>query len=185
MRRRSALLSLLLLPGSLALATAVAAGGMAIITVTDVPPEPTPGEDTTIGFLVMQHGETAVSWPKITLVATESSSGTVVLAPSRAEGGPGEYVSSIVFPTAGDWRLTFDSPDLQMEGSALVHVPEPVVAAPVVSSASETAAAATPATDDVLPIVVALAFIAVAMGVAGLALRGRRQPKDIHAPAGS
>jgi hypothetical protein len=184
MRRRSALLSLLLLPGSLALATAVAAGGMAIITVTDVPPEPTPGEDTTIGFLVMQHGETAVSWPKITLVATESSSGTVVLAPSRAEGGPGEYVSSIVFPTAGDWRLTFDSRDLQMEGSALVHVPEPVVAAPVVSSASETAAAAPPATD-VLPIVVALASVAVAMGVAGLALRGRRQPKDIHAPAGS
>jgi hypothetical protein len=184
MRRRSPLLSLLLLPGSLALATAVAAGGMAIITVTDVPPEPTPGEDTTIGFLVMQHGETAVSWPKITLVATESSSGTVVLAPSRAEGGPGEYVSSIVFPTAGDWRLTFDSRDLQMEGSALVHVPEPVVAAPVVSSASETATAATPATD-VLPIVVALASVAVAMGVAGLALRGRRQPKDIHAPAGS
>jgi hypothetical protein len=184
MRRRSPLLSLLLLPGSLALATAVAAGGMAIITVTDVPPEPTPGEDTTIGFLVMQHGETAVSWPKITLVATESSSGTVVLAPSRAEGGPGEYVSSIVFPTAGDWRLTFDSRDLQMEGSAIVHVPEPVVAAPVVSSASETATAATPATD-VLPIVVALASVAVAMGVAGLALRGRRQPKDIHAPAGS
>jgi hypothetical protein len=184
MRRRSPLLSLLLLPGSLALATAVAAGGMAIITVTDVPPEPTPGEDTTIGFLVMQHGETAVSWPKITLVATESSSWTVVLAPSRAEGGPGEYVSSIVFPTAGDWRLTFDSRDLQMEGSAIVHVPEPVVAAPVVSSASETATAATPATD-VLPIVVALASVAVAMGVAGLALRGRRQPKDIHAPAGS
>jgi hypothetical protein len=184
MRRRSALLSLLLLPGSLALATAAAAGGMAIITVTDVPPEPVPGEDTTIGFLVMQHGETAVSWPKITLVATESSSGTVVLAPSRAEGGPGEYVSSIVFPTAGDWRLTFDSPDLYMEGSAIVHVPEPVAAAPAVSTVSETAAVATPAAD-VLPVVLGLSFIAVAMAVAGLALRGRRQPKDIHAPARS
>src|SRR5215203_644506 len=139
MRRRSALLPLLLLSGSLTLVTAVWAGGMAIITVTDVPPEPTPGETTTIGFLVMQHGETAVSWPEITVVATETTAGTVVLAPSRAEGGPGEYVSTIIFPTAGAWRLTFDSPDLYMEGTAVLHVSGPVGAAPAVSTASETA----------------------------------------------
>ena len=184
MRRRSALLPLLLLSGSLVLATAVFAGGMAIVTVTDVPPEPTPGEETTIGLMVMQHGETAVSWPRITVIATEVGSGTVVESPAEAKGAPGAYVASIVLPAAGDWRLTFDSPDLYMEGSAVLHVPEPVAAAPAVSTASVTAATGGPAAD-VLPVVVGLSFIALALAVTGLVLRGRRQPKDIHAPARS
>src|SRR5688500_7229114 len=173
MRRRSAVLPLLLLSGSLVLATAVSAGGMAIVTVTDVPPEPTPGEETTIGLMVMQHGETAVSWPRITVIATEVDSGTVVQAPAEAEGPPGAYVASIVLPAAGDWRLTFDSPDLYMEGSTVLHVPEPVAAAPVVSTASETSAAVA-GQEEMLPVVLGLSFIAVAMAAVGLVLRGRR-----------
>jgi hypothetical protein len=149
--------------GTLALATAALAGGWAQVTFTDAPVDPPAGVGTPIGFRVMQHGQTPVSWPEITVVATDSESGVVVRAAARAEGPTGQYVATINFPTEGDWTLTFESSDLIMEGTATMQV-SPATATP-------TSPAATP---DPTPFGIAAA-VGLALLVGGaLALRLRR-----------
>ncbi len=175
MRRRTASL---LLPcialAALIGATAVAAGGMAVITVTDVPADPPAGEETAIGFTVMQHGVTPVSWPRITVVATDAASGAVVRAEASAEGPTGAYVATIVFPTAGDWTLTFDSTDLFMEGSTVLRVAPGVAAPPAaVTPGTPVAIADAAPAPDMTPALIAL-LVGVLMLAAGLLLRGRR-----------
>ncbi len=177
MRRRRP--SLLLVPFALAIlvgagATAVAAGGMAVITVTDAPADPPAGEATTIGFTVMQHGVTAVSWPRITVVATDAATGTVVRAEARAEGPTGSYVATLTFPAAGAWTLTFDSTDFMMEGSTVLRVAPAVDAPPAAVPPAEpvmVAEVAPPA--DSTPALIAL-LVGLLMLATGLGLRSRR-----------
>ena len=170
MRRRLVLMPLMLL-GSLALATGALAGAWAQVTLTDPPVvDPPAGVETPIGLNVMQHGKTAVSWPKLTVVATDSDSGAVVRVKALAEGPVGSYVARIVFPTAGDWTLTFESNDLSMEGTAIMQV-TPAVAAPAAVTPSAPSPTPTP---DLTPFgLVAALGIALMVG-GGLALRGRR-----------
>ena len=54
------------------------------------------------------------SWPNLTVVATDTATGTVVRTEAQAQGPVGTYVATIVFPTAGDWTLTFESTELEM-----------------------------------------------------------------------
>jgi hypothetical protein len=173
-RRARLLLRAVLLGASLAWAATVTAGAMAVVTLTDVPADPPAGEDVALGFTVMQHGETPVSWPTITVLATESSTGDVVRAPSKPEGPTGSYVATIVFPTEGRWTLTFESTDLYMEGSASIRVAPPLTApvAPIAPAATESAPAG-----DLGPAIVVLG-LSVILLVAGLSLRGRRVRSD-------
>jgi hypothetical protein len=178
-RRTRSLLPAVLLGAGLTWAATVTAGSMAVVTVTDVPADPPAGEDVALGFTVMQHGETPVSWPTITVLATEASTGDVVRAPSTPEGPTGSYVATIVFPTEGRWTLTFESTDLYMEGSATIRVAPPL-AAPVTAS-SPTATEAAPVVD-LAPVIIALA-LSVILLVVGLSLRGRRVRADGRASA--
>lgn len=163
MRRRFAPILLMLL-GSLALATGALAGAWAQVTLTDPPAvDPPAGTETPIGLNVMQHGRTAVSWPNLTVVATDSDSGAVVRVKALAEGPVGSYIARIVFPTAGDWTLTFESNDLGMEGTAVLQV----------TPASAIAPSPTPAPDLAPFGLVAALGVALLVG-GGLALRGRR-----------
>ena len=169
MRRRLALMPLLLL-GSLALATGALAGGWAQVTLTDPPVvDPPAGVETPIGLTVMQHGKTAVSWPKLTVVATDTDSGAVVRVKAIAEGSVGGYVAKIVFPNAGKWTLTFESTDLGMEGTATLLVTPPATIAPPAVTPPSPAPA-----PDLTPFgLVAALGIALMVG-GGLAMRGRR-----------
>jgi hypothetical protein len=173
-RRSRLLLPAVLLGASLAWAATVAAGAMAVVTVTDVPADPPAGEDVALGFTVLQHGETPVSWPTITVLATESTTGDVVRAPATPEGPTGSYVATIVLPTEGRWTLTFESTDLYMEGSATIRVAPPLAApvVPIAPAVTESAPAA-----DIGPAAIALA-LSVILLVAGLSLRGRRVRAD-------
>ena len=153
---------------SLVLATAAGAGGWAQVTVTNAPTDPPAGGGTPIELSVLQHGVTPVSWPTLTVVATDATSGTVVRADAKAEGAEGTYVASIVFPTAGNWNLTFESAELDMSGSAAVSVAPPGVAA-------QPAAATTAASNfDAAPLLFLLIAAAVALAIAGFAFKGRR-----------
>ena len=169
MRRRFALIPLLLL-ASLALATGGLAGGWAQVTLTDPPVvDPPAGVETPIGLTVMQHGKTAVSWPSLTVVATDSDSGAVVRVKAIAEGPVGAYVAKIVFPNAGKWTLTFESNDLSMEGTATFLVTPAAALAPAAMTPSSPAPA-----PDLTPFgLVAALGVALLVG-GGLALRGRR-----------
>lgn len=170
MRRRSRPLLLALL-ASLAATANVLGGGWAQVTVTDVPADLTAETETVIGMTVMQHGETAVSWPTLTVVATDADSGAVVRADARPSGPVGAYVARITFPVAGTWTLAFESRDLIMEGGASIPVGPPTTAVAVSSATPSTGVA------DMAPQgLAALLGIALLAG-AWLMIRGRRSPR--------
>ena len=170
MRPRSLALPMALLAASV-LASVAVAGGWAQVTAKNVAVDPPAGEAATIGLSVLQHGVTPVSWPRLTVVATDTASGAVVRAEATASGPEGSYSVKIVFPNAGEWRLTFESADLVMEGSAPIRIAPPVTAAPGTGTPVAQAF-------DVMPLVLALLAVVVVAGVAGLALRGRGASAD-------
>jgi hypothetical protein len=168
MRRSTLAIPIALLAG-LVLATGAVAGGWATVAVTDPPSDPPAGAGTTIELEVLQHGQTAVSWPTLTVIATDDVTGDSFRTPAQAAGPTGRYLATLTFPTEGRWTLTFDSSDLIMEGSATLQV------VPAVSpQAPATAPLASPA-PTVDPALLALAATVILAVVAAgvLAIRGR------------
>lgn len=167
MRHRSIALSLALL-ATFAVASVAASGGWAQVSAINIPVDPPAGEQATIQLNVLQHGVTPVSWPGLTVVATDATSGAVIRAAATASGPEGSYVATLVFPSAGEWTLTFESADLIMEGAAAMHVAPPVVAAPATGTAPATASAF-----DVMPLLLALLAGFAALAIGGVVLRNR------------
>jgi hypothetical protein len=173
MRSRSAspfVAAILAVTAMLLAASVAVAGGWAQVTAKTVPVDPPAGEETSISLSMLQHGKTPVSWPKLTVIATDKISGAVVSAQATASGPEGTYIVKLTFPTAGDWTLSYSSPDLMMEGTAAVKVAAPVAAPAVTTPATE----ATPAFD-VMPLIAALSILVV-LGVAWLLTHGRSTP---------
>ena len=155
----------------LALTTAVLAGGWAQVTVQDPPVDPPVGGETTINLEVLQHGVTAVSWPALTVVATNTDSGDVMRTKAEAEGPEGNYVATLSFPSAGEWTLTYESPELVMEGSLAMNVAPAVVAAAPATATSATTSGAGP---DLMPLALVLLGAVLAVAIGGLLLRRAR-----------
>ena len=155
----------------LSIASVAAAGGWAQVTAKDMPADPPAGAETTIGLSMLQHGVTPVSWPRLTVIATNAASGAVVRAEAQATGPEGSYVVKITFPSAGQWSLTYESGDLDMEGSTPIRIAAPVAATPGATQAF-----------DVLPLLfAALAAVALLAIGSGLILRGRGAPAETPA----
>jgi hypothetical protein len=178
MRRRSVAIPIALLAGLLLSGGAIA-GGWATVALTEVHDDPPAGAGTSGEFDVRQHGDTAFSWPSLTVIATNDSTGDSFRAPATAEGPTGRYVATLTFPTEGEWTLTFDSKDLIMEGTARLQVaaavaPQAPAAAPLPS--------ATPAPGPAAIGLAALVIAAIVVGTA-LAIRGRRSGR-VDGPAG-
>jgi len=152
-------------------ATSVAlAGGWATVSAQNVPVDPPAGEEISITLKMLQHGKTPVSWPGLTVIATDKASGAVVAAQATASGPEGTYVVKLSLPTAGNWVLSYSSPDLMMEGTAAVRVAA-AVAAPA-NANTTPATQATQATDVMLPLLAVLAIFAVLAGGVLLVRRG-------------
>jgi hypothetical protein len=153
---------------SLVLASVALAGGWAEVTVKDTPVDPPAGGGTPIELSVLQHGVTPVSWPHLSVIATDAASGAMFKTDAQAKGPEGTYVATIVFPKAGEWTLSFDSPELEMSGTAAINV-TPVVTAP-------QPGAETPATQSLDPVALLGVLISAVLIVAfaGVAIKGRR-----------
>jgi hypothetical protein len=173
MRHRSIALALAVLAAFVATSVAVA-GGWAQVTADNAPVDPPAGEETTIDLEVLQHGVTPVSWPRLTVVATDAASGTVIRTEAKPKGPEGSYAATLTFPSAGEWSLTFESVDLIMQGAAAINVTPPMVAAPGPGTPA-VGAPVDPAPWVVLLVVAMLALIATG----GLALRRRGAPGEI------
>jgi hypothetical protein len=164
---------------SLALATVAVAGGWAQVSARNVPVDPPAGQQTTIDLRVLQHGVTPVSWPRLTIIASDATSGAVVRTQALAKGTEGSYVATIVFPSEGEWTLAFESKDLVMQGSVTMQVAPPVAAAPAGGGAAgQVAPAATGF--DVMPLAFALLGAAVVVAIGGLVLRSRGALRGTH-----
>lgn len=151
---------------ALTLASTALAGGWAQVTVPTLPTDPPAGEETTIELNVLQHGVTAVSWPRITVIATNEATDEVTAAQAKASGPEGHYTAKLTFPGEGEWTISFVSPDLVMDGTATLSVGPLLAAAPAVTAATSSF--------DVLPLalVLMLALFAV-IAIAAVAMRSR------------
>lgn len=155
------------LSSGLVVASTTIAGGWAQVALDRPPVDPPAGTGVEIGFEVRQHGETPVSWPDITVVASNRTSGDVVRTPSTPEGAAGHYVATITFPVEGSWTITFESADLLMSGTASIAVVAPI-------DATQPAPATSPE-----PEPLALGALAALMAAlaGGFILRARRGPR--------
>jgi len=172
-RRRSLAFPFALLLAAFVAGTSVA-GGWAQVTVTDPPVDPPAGAGTTVGLQVMQHGVTPVSWPKLTVVATDKVTGQSISSQATPDGPEGHYVATITFPSAGAWTLTFVSQDLAMSGFADVQVGPALAAAPSAAPATPVATNPAPGSIDPLVWLGIAALAALAIGLVAVGLRGRR-----------
>lgn len=187
MRKLRILLPIVLL---LLLVPAVLAGGWAVITLDEPPGDIRAGEPWTLGFTVLQHGQTPVhdlgdGVPiEPLLVAENPADGRRVEVMATPGKEVGHFTVEVTFPTGGEWTWTiFPNP---LAGETLF---EPLTVLPAVSAAPEKLEAQ-PAAPAVQPAVdggaaslaaglrwAALAVIAAAVALFVIQSRRRAAPQ--------
>jgi hypothetical protein len=143
MRKIGVLLVIALL---LALVPAVLAGGWAVITLDEPPGEIRAGEPWTVGFTVLQHGQTPVhrldpnSPVQPLLVAENPATGRRVEVEATPTKEVGHFVVEVTFPDEGEWTWTiFPNP---LAGETLF---EPLTVLPAAAASGASGAEAAPA----------------------------------------
>lgn len=149
---------------SLLLIIPVFAGGWAIITLDELPTGVVAGEPLTVGFTVLQHGQTPMAGLTPTITATLYKDEHFAVN-AKPEGKPGHYTATLTFPKEGDWSwsiqaFTMDQP-----------MPLLTVAAPTLGSASK-AVRAEPEAPSSSPLLIVRA-LALGIGLIGLVLAFR------------
>jgi hypothetical protein len=172
MRRRLIAVPIAMATTLLLVATALA-GGWASATLDPGAAGPQAGTPTTLGFRVLQHGQTPNSSLTVVVHAASSASGGAVSAAATAQGAAGHYVATLTFPTEGAWTITWTSELDMSASSAPLTVGAAVPAAPVAGPAPTPAPTRAPV-DSVGVLVVGLVLVAIVGGV--IAMRRRRAP---------
>ena len=167
MTRKIGLLLLLVL--LLATAPAALAGGWAIITLDAPPGEIRAGQPWTVGFTVLQHGQSPVhrlddATPiEPLLVARNLDAGRRVEVPATPGGEVGHFTAEVTFPVEGEWTWTILPNPLAGETAF-----EPLNVLPAAPQTATNAAAPQPTAAPALSPADGLRWAAVA--VAGLAV---------------
>jgi mono/diheme cytochrome c family protein len=166
-RSRIALMLALLL--SLIFVIPVFAGGWAIISLDELPTGVVAGEPLTIGFSVLQHGQTPMTGLTPTITVTLPKDDYFVVN-AEPEGKPGHYTAILNFPKEGDWNWSIQA--FTMDQS----MPTLSVAAPAVKTASPPVVnnVSVTASNSILPII---RITALGIGLAGLAFAFRRKSR--------
>jgi hypothetical protein len=100
---RTALLALLIVA---ALPATARAGGWATVEAAAPPAGLNPGEPWRAELLVKQHGVTPLDGlsPTVRIENDAGASRTFRARPAGRAGGPGMYVATVTYPSAGTWR---------------------------------------------------------------------------------
>lgn len=149
MRKFGILLTIALL---LALAPAVLAGGWAVITLDNAPGDIHAGEPWTIGFTVLQHGQTPVHTVfegqpvEPTLIARNPATGERVSAVGTPTEETGHFMLEVTFPSEGEWTWTIEPAPLlgETQFEPLTVLPAAAVAPAQQPVAAEAVAPASP-----------------------------------------
>ena len=138
---------------SLLLIVPAFAGGWAVITLDELPTNVVAGEPLTVGFTVLQHGQTPMTNIDPTVTAKLSASEKVVVQ-AEPQGEPGHYVATLTFPKDGNWEWSIQAFTMDQPMPALS------VAAPGAGTANQPVIKSEPVTTSISPvwIVRALAF---------------------------
>ena len=166
MIRRLASFPMALAGAALLAATVALAGGWATVTLDPGTAGPQAGTSTTLGFLVLQHGQTPNSSLSVVVHGSSAGRGSVSAA-ATPSGEVGHYVAIVTFPSEGAWTISWTS-ELDMSGStATLHV-DPAGAAPAVAAPGAPVGSPSPAMSalptDTLALVVGLVLVAAVLG---------------------
>ena len=99
--------SLVLVALIAASAAGLSAGGWSVITLNDFPDYAMAGKPLTLTFTVRQHGNNLVTGLKPVIRASVAG-GTALVVHAKPTSNPGEYSTSLVLDTVGDWAITID-----------------------------------------------------------------------------
>jgi hypothetical protein len=146
------------------------AGGWAVITLDELPGEVVAGEPLTIGFTVLQHGQTPLAGltPIITANLHKDTEFTVI---AEEEGKPGHYTATLTFPKDGEWSWSVQAFTMDQK------MPMLTVAAAPAAIANPPPAVAEPAAPLASPMFIAsLAVLALGLGSAFVGYRRRSRP---------
>lgn len=100
----------------LALAIPVLAGGWAeIVADAQTTEPPVEGQPVTVGFLVLQHGETPAGWETPTVHFTNASTGETINIVATNDRDDGHFAATLVLPDAGYWSWQVTLGDLESE----------------------------------------------------------------------
>jgi hypothetical protein len=91
---------------ALTVPTLASAGGWASVGFEPLPDGTDAGGTWTPTIFVKQHGITPLDGLQPVVMIEETSSGAATKFLATAGSGPGEYRADVVFPSAGDWRIT-------------------------------------------------------------------------------
>jgi hypothetical protein len=82
------------------------AGGWVVTTLDPIAPPPVAGQTLSIGYTILQHGQTPVSL-RDTSVIVIAGDGTSTTFAGRPSGDAGHHVADVTFPTAGtfSWSI--------------------------------------------------------------------------------
>jgi hypothetical protein len=177
---------LALIAAALAVPTAATAGGWATVGFDPPPDTLAPGEPWQVDLTILQHGRTPLEGVNPRVIVEPEDGGEQKSFRAHPTGEPGVYRATVVFASAGTWKLVVDDgftarhsfPAVQIGKGGKQAATEPV-------AAINTAAATPPsAGDDGPDYLLALAAAAVAALAAGLGaahLQRRRGGSDTAA----
>jgi hypothetical protein len=158
---------------SLVMAAPAFAGGWAVTTLDQLPPDMRAAQSYTIGYTIRQHGVTPIN--------VEEMGGTTeiqITAPDGAKtlkyrgtqsGAVGHYTATVIFPYQGSWTWQVTQGPFQPQALGAVSVLAPAGAeAPAQPAAPVAAAAPAPAQQPAGPN--SLLVIALLLASAGAAI---------------
>lgn len=189
MRKFGILLTIVLL---LLLVPAVLAGGWAVVTLDDAPGEIHAGQPWTVGFTVLQHGQTPVHTAfdvpvEPVLIAIQKGTGERVQATATPTKEVGHFTLEVTFPSEGEWSWTIEPSPLAGDTKfEPLNVLPAVVAAPVkqLPQAQPGAASPSPAGATGFPFNVALRWAALLVALAAVGLFVVQLRRRAEPPAG-
>jgi hypothetical protein len=88
---------------------ATLAGGWAVVTLDELPPQVVADQPLTIGFIVRQHGLTPMAGltPQIKAIHVDTKESFTVAA--KPEGKTGHYVATLTFLQPGGWNWSIEA----------------------------------------------------------------------------
>ena len=164
---------------ALAVPTAATAGGWATVGF-DPPPEGLqPGEPWVVDLTVLQHGRTPLEGVQPRVIVTEKAGDGQRAFSARPTAEPGVYRATVVFESAGTWKIAVDDdfatthsfPAVQIGNGGKKSAAEPVAA---LTPAAATPPSAGDGGPDLLLALAAAAIAAVAAGLGAAFLQRRR-----------
>lgn len=155
---------------SLLTATPSLAGGWAVVTLDELPTNVVAGEPLTIGFTVLQHGQTPMAGLTPTVTATLDKSEQFVVY-ARPDGKTGHYTATLTFPQEGEWNWSIQAFTMDQPMPALT------VAAPAAAAVTDAPAPAVPPAESLISPLVIVRALALVAGLAGLLLAARRKTR--------